>query len=274
MTASDGEKHRDSFDMDPLKETAPPPPPTPGPIALDSFAHGIDPLDGLIVISLTDGSIFGSWVRADTGFRAEDVAGLLREAYRSCLQASRRLAIFSTAARERALVAEPIVTLETLSRTALLKRIRAFVVASLFDASMPLGMARLCATRLASALEPELPLTELERLTLPPPHVPKSEGPSRPPPPVGMSFTGTLKVALATPTEVERVRRVLAYAESNLPDGHTVRARLALRAHTSRLSLDHPETLASDAVLRTEAAALEMLGLDQDQLLLALGGAG
>ena len=75
------------------------------------------------------------------------------------------------------------------------------------------------------------------------------------------------------PTTAQRVRKVIAYAEANLPDAHTVRLRLALRAHTSRLSLDHPETLASDAVLRVETAAVEMLGLDQDQLLAAIGEA-
>lgn len=262
----------DRFDVDPPApetETAVPVPPAP--IALDGFAHGIDPLDGLVVFALSDGAVFGAWVRPDAGFSADDVAGALREAYRTCLQASRKLAIFAAAASDRGQVAEPIVTIETLSRTALLKRIRAYVVACLFDASMPLGMARLCAARLSSALEPELPLTELERLTLPPPRASQAGHGSRPPPPGGVRLSVPLKAPHASPAEVERVRKVIAYAEANLPDAHTVRLRLALRAHTSRLSLDHPETLASDAVLRVETAALEMLGLDQDQLARALG---
>ena len=238
------------------------------PIALDGFAHGIDALDGLVVLSLSDGVVFGSWVRPDSGFTAEDVAPTLREAYRACLQASRKLAIFAAAASDRAQVGEPIVTIETLARTALLKRIRAFVVACLFDASMPLGMARLCAARLSAALEPELPLTDLERLTLPPPRL-SAGAPSRPPPP-NMRLSIPLRAPHASPAEIERVRKVIAYAEANLPDAHTVRLRLALRANTSRLSLDRPETLASEAALRVENAAVEMLGLDPDQLVAAL----
>lgn len=255
-----------SFDVEPLPEE---PADTQGPIPLDGFAHGIDPLDGLVVFSLSDGTVFGSWVRRDAGFSAEDVASTMREAYRTCLQASRKLAIFAAAAHERGQVSEPIVTIETLARTALLKRIRAYVVACLFDASMPLGMARLCAARLSSQLEPELPLTELERLTLPPPR--GATNASRPPPP-SMRLSIPLKAPHASPQEVERARRVIAYAEANLPDAHTVRLRLALRAHTSRLSIDHPETMASDAILRIETAALEMLGIDRDQLSLAIGG--
>lgn len=259
----------DSFDVAP-RPLKSPSLPAQGPIALDGFTHGIDALDGLVVFSVADGSIFGAWVRADMGFAAEDVAPPLREAYRACLQASRKLAIFAAASAERGQVGEPIVTIETLARTALLKRIRAFVVACLFDASMPLGMARLCAARLSAALEPELPLTDLERLTLPPPPAP-GEG-SRPPPP-GMRLSVPLRAPHASPAEVERLRKIIAYAEANLPDGHTVRLRLALRAHTNRLALDHPETLASDAILRVETAAVEMLGLDHEQLLAAIEGA-
>lgn len=247
------------------------PPSLAAPLALDGFTHGIDALDGLVVFAVADGAVYGAWVRPDTGFAAEDVAPPLREAYRACLQASRKLAIFAAAAAERGQVGEPIVTIETLARTALLKRIRAYVVACLFDASMPLGMARLCAARLSSALEPELPLTDLERLTLPPPAAPGAGNGSRPPPP-NMRLSVPLRAPHATPAEVERARKVIAYAEANLPDAHTVRLRLALRANTSRLALDHPETLASDAILRIETAAIEMLGIDQDQLLAAIEG--
>jgi hypothetical protein len=237
------------------------------PIALDGFAHGIEPLDGLVVFSLADGSVYGSWIRGDAGFAAEDVAASMREAYRTCLQASRKLAIFAAAATDRGQVSEPIVTIETLARTALLKRIRAFVVACLFDASMPLGMARLCAARLSSALEPELPLGDLTRLTLPP--APDALARLSRPPPASLRFA-VPAAPRAPAAEIERVRRVIAFAEATLPDGHTVRLRLALRAHTSRLSLEHPETLASDAILRVETAALELLGLDREQLTAAL----
>lgn len=255
----------------------PEPPPTPAraaeaepaaPLALDAFAHGIEPLDGLVVFSLVDGSVYGSWVRPDVGFAADDVATFLREAYRASLQAARKLAGFSVAAAERAQVGEPIVTIETLAQTALLKRVRAYVVACVFDASMPLGMARLCAARIASSLEPELPLADLERLTLP---APPAGGSRASRPPHSLRFTGR-KAPHASPADVEHVRRVIAYAEANLPDPHAVRLRLSLRSHTPRLALDHPETMAPDAVLRIETAVVDMLGIDREQLGLALLG--
>ncbi|MEZ4297328.1 MAG: hypothetical protein R3B70_20355, partial [Polyangiaceae bacterium] len=248
------------------EEPAPPIAPAGPVMALDGFAHGIDALDGLVVFSLKDGSLYGAWVRPDAGFAAEDVASTMREAYRMSLQASRRLAIFAAAATDARQAAEPIVTIETLSQTALLKRVRAFVVATLFDASMPLGMARLCAAKLSAALDPELPFTDLERLTLPPPPAPGAR-PSRPPVTGGRPAR---KASHAAPSEVEHVRRVIAYTEASLPDAHTVRWRLSLRAHTPRLAIDHPETLASDAILRVETAALEMLGIDREQLAAAL----
>ncbi len=249
-----------SFDVEPRPAQQASEPPS-APIALDSFAVGIEPLDALVVVSLSDGAVFGAWIREDAGYSADDVASAMREAYRTGLQASRKLAIFAAAAGDRSQVSEPIVTIETFAQTAILKRIRAYVVVCLFDASMPLGMGRLCAARLCAALEPELPLTELERLTIPP--APTGSG-SRPP--LGMRLSMPIKAPHASPGEVEHARKVIAYAEANLPDAHTVRLRLALRAHTSRLSLDHPETLASDAILRVETAALEMMGIDRDQL--------
>jgi hypothetical protein len=254
-----------SFDVEPLPPESEPEAPA-GPIALDAFAVGIDPLDGLVVFSLSDGGVHGAWIRPDAGFSADDVAHAMREAYRTSLQASRKLAIFAAAAGDRGQVSEPIVTIESRAQTAILKRIRAFVVACLFDASMPLGMARLCAARLCDGLEPELPLTELERLTIPPPHVGSSAPTNGSRPPLGIRLSMPLKASHASSAEVEHARKVIAYAEANLPDAHTVRLRLALRAHTSRLSLDHPETLGSDAILRIESATLEMIGIDREQL--------
>lgn len=251
-----------SFDVEPLPAEPAPELPV-GPIALDSFAVGIEPLDALVVVSLADGAVYGAWIREDAGYSADDVAGTMREAYRAGLQSARKLAIFAAAAGDRSQASEPIVTIETLAQTAILKRIRAYVVVCLFDASMPLGMGRLCAARLCAALSPELPLTELERLTIPPGPAASGSG-SRPP--LGMRLSMPIKAPHASPAEIEHARKVIAYAEANLPDAHTVRLRLALRAHTSRLSLDHPETLASDAILRVETAAQEMMGIDRDQL--------
>lgn len=266
MTAQQDQKSPASFDIEPATPVEPPVSMR-APLPLDSFVHGIDPLDGLVVFSLSEGSVYAAWIRPDSGFTADDVAAIMREAYRTGLQASRRLAAFSPGG-DRGPAAEPLVTIETLARTAILKRVRAFIIATLFDASIPLGMARLCAARLTFALEPELPLTELERLTLPP--VPNVLAP--PPRFTGQAAAAArrsvipLKAPHASPAEADRARRLIAYAEANLPDAHTVRLRLALRAHTSRLSLDHPEALPSEAILRIETAVLEMLGIERDQL--------
>lgn len=255
-----------SFDVDPAPTDPTPPEPPQGPIALDSFAVGIDPLDALLVVSLSDGAVYGAWIREEAGYVADDIAAPMREAYRTGREAARKLALFASAGGDRAHASEPIVTVETSTMTALMKRIRAYVVVSVFDASLPLGMARLLVARLCAALGPELPLTELERLTIPP--APVAGQGSRPP--LGMRLSMPIRAPHASPAEIEHARKVIAYAEASLPDAHTVRLRLAMRAHTSRLSLDHPETLPSDAILRVETAVLEMLGIDRDQLSAAL----
>jgi hypothetical protein len=253
-----------SFDIEPAPADTPPLSLL-SPVALDGFAHGIDPLDALVVVSLGDGVIHGAWVRGDAGLSAADVAACMREAYRTSLQASRKLALY--AVNEGAKASEPLVTIETPGRIALLKRIRAYVVACLFDASIPLGMARLCAARLYADLEPELPLTDLERLTLPPPSAaPTAPAPAQPASVPAARRSVPIRAPHAPASEVERARRLIAHAEANLPDAHTVRLRLALRAHTSRLSLDHPEALPSEAILRIETAVLEMLGIEREQL--------
>jgi hypothetical protein len=254
----------DDFDLGPRQTARPTSDPSPA-LVLDGFTHGIEPLDGLVVFSLVDGSVHGAWVRPDAGFEAGEVAAALREAYRASIQAARRLATLPGGQAERRQAGEPIVTIETPAHVALLKRVRAFVVACLFDASMPLGMARLCAARLARSLEPELPLADLNRLTLPPPAGTRG---SRPPHSIRMTMPR--KAPHASPADVEHVRQVIAYAEAHLPDPHTVRLRLSLRSHTPRLALDHPETMAAEAVLRIETAVLDMLAIDREQLGLAL----
>ena len=128
--------------------------PPPGPIALDGLAYGIDLLDALLVFHLGDAHVHALWVRPEGGVRAEDVVTTLRDAYRVAQFAGKRL---SGVASPRAEAPAPLLTLELPQRTALLRRIRTYVVACIFDAAMPLGMARLIASRLAAALEPELP---------------------------------------------------------------------------------------------------------------------
>lgn len=126
------------------------------PIQLDGLAYGIDPLDGILVFHAGDGRLFAAWVRSGAGFAADDAAESLWLAYRACASAQSRLAAARFAERDEA---PPIfVTLEMASRVVMVKRVRAYAAACLFEPSIPLGMARLVATRIAAMLEPDLPL--------------------------------------------------------------------------------------------------------------------
>jgi hypothetical protein len=254
-----------------------------GPIALDALAYGIDLLDALLVFHLGDAHLHALWVRPDGGVRAEDVVTTLRDAYRVGQFASKRL-MGATSPRSEA--PAPLITLELPQRTVLLRRIRAYVVACIFDAAMPLGMARLIAGRLAAALEPELPLGEAAtdaatkaRVVVPLPTAvghavtlhalhPAEEGA-----PHTIPFGGTFGSALPRrsrppppPTESDRPARLLAYLEAHAPEPHVVRLRLALRAGLTLAALDRPESLAPEAIVLVETAVQDILGIDRAEL--------
>ena len=263
------------------------------PIALDGLAYGIDYLDAILVFHLGDARLHASWVRPDAGLRAEDAVGTLRDAYRVCQFAARRIAGGTDRRGERV---DPVITIELPHRTALLRRIRSHVVACLFEAAMPLGMARLVASRIGDALDPELPLTEeaaappaLPALgvrvppiaPLPPtsaaspvPRIarvvdaPGDDAEARGPSTLsfGASRRRSLPPARATPSEQGRTRSLLAYLEAHAPEPHVVRTRLALRAGIGLVALDHPETLGADAIVLIETAVEDILGQGRAEL--------
>jgi hypothetical protein len=256
------------------------------PIPLDGLAYGVDHLDALLVFHLGDAHLHAAWVRADAGFRADEAVSGLRDAYRVCQFASRRLST-STAGERRGEAQNPLLTLEVASRTALLRRVRAHVVAVVFDAAMPLGMARLVAARLAATLEPELPREGAASPDAPlstSAAAPRSEGNraprptimGAPPPPDAedrepqtmaygprSSPRGMPRVTLS---ELDRTRRLLMYAEANAPEPHTVRLRIALRTGLTPLALEHAEALSADAAVLIETAVEEILGVDRAEL--------
>ena len=260
------------------------------PIALDGLAYGIDYLDAILVFHLGDARLHASWVRPDAGLRAEDVVGTLRDAYRVCQFAARRLA----GGGDRV---DPVITIELPHRVAQLRRIRSHVVACLFESAMPLGMARLIAARIGDGLEPELPLTEDAAapavaptlgLRMPPlapltdtsaaatlaarmPRVPEAsadDASDRPPVTLafGASRRRSLPPARATPSEQGRTRSLLAYLEAHAPEPHVVRTRLALRAGIGLVALEHPETLGPDAIVLIETAVEDILGQGRAEL--------
>jgi hypothetical protein len=260
------------------------------PIALDGLAYGIDYLDAILVFHLGDARLHASWVRPDAGLRAEDLVGTLRDAYRVCQFAARRIAGGTDRRGERV---DPVITIELPHRVALLRRIRSHVVVCLFEATMPLGMARLIASRIGDALEPELPLTEDAApapapafgLRVPPIaplpiaattalHVPRvNEAPGDDPVERGPSTLAfgasrrrSLPPARATPSEQGRTRSLLAYLEAHAPEPHVVRTRLALRAGIGLVALEHPETLGPEAIVLIETAVEDILGAGRAEL--------
>jgi hypothetical protein len=263
------------------------------PIPLDGMVYGIDGLDALLVFHLGDAHLHAAWVRADAGFRAEEPVSSLRDAYRVAQFAARRLALFGAGGGERRGEAQnPVLTIEIAQRTALLRRVRAHVVATLFDASMPLGMARLITGRLAAQLEPELPRDgdaqdargsrpdlstggATDPLRGPSTHKPRLPSPSQPPEaneerePATIAFgrrPSRPPMPRATLTELDRTRRVLMFLEMHAPEPHIVRLRLALRTGLAPLALEHPEALGAEAVVLIETAVEEILGIDAAEL--------
>jgi hypothetical protein len=266
-----------------------------GPIALDGLAYGIDLLDALLVFHLGDAHVHALWVRPDGGVRPDDVVTTLRDAYRVGQFASKRL---SGGGPTRSEAPAPLITLELPQRTAMLRRIRAFVVATIFDAAMPIGMARLVAARLAAALEPELPLGQEAAgppstavvVAMPSPGpaaLPAgtpAEAPARVVVPVAsvavreagddhapqtLTFGSSLPRRSRPPpppAELDRVTRLCNYLEAHAPEPHVVRCRLALRAGITLAALERPEALGPEAIVLIETAVQDILGIDRAEL--------
>ncbi|MGK3985616.1 hypothetical protein WME99_21395 [Sorangium sp. So ce136] len=273
------------------------------PIALDSVGYGVGGLDAIIVFHLSDARVHAVFVREGAALSPGDVAAGLRDAYLGSQLAAQRLVpereASARSSRGRGARAsskppgspgraeelpDPVVTLELSGRTVLLRRVRACVVASLFDGTMPLGMARLVAQRLAAALAPELPLEEPpEDMLSDPPGLfeePLSadtvddlvRGVARSAPPRGASIvpsrraSGTPPPAEAPSPEAARVERLLALLESRAPEPHVARLRLALRAGLAPLALEHPDELGAEAMVLIETAVADILGLERAAL--------
>ncbi|WP_438015686.1 hypothetical protein WMF18_33150 [Sorangium sp. So ce315] len=274
------------------------------PIALDSIGYGVAGLDAIVVFHLSDARVHASFVREGAALSPADAAAGLRDAYLGSQLAAQRLAPEregqARSSRARGArssskppgsqgradeLLDPVVTLELSGRTVLLRRVRACVVASLFDTTMPLGMARLVAQRLAAALAPELPLEEPtgEMLSDPPGFFedPLSadtvddlvRGVARSAPPRGSSSSipsrrsgGTPPPAEPPSAEVARTERLLALLEARAPEPHVARLRLALRAGLTPLALEHPGGLGAEAVVLIETAVADILGLERAAL--------
>ncbi|MGK4002155.1 hypothetical protein WMF31_05990 [Sorangium sp. So ce1036] len=273
------------------------------PIALDSIGYGVSGLDAILVFHLADARVHAVFVRVGAALSPADAAAGLRDAYLGSQLAAQRLVperdgsarpprgrgVRSSSRPPRSRdrgeeLPDPLVTLELGGRTVLLRRVRACVVACLFDGTMPLGMARLVAQRLAATLAPELPLEEpSEEMLSDPPGLfdePLSaevvddlvRGIARPPPPRAPSNApsrrpgATPLPAEAPSPEAARTARLLALLEARAPEPHVARLRLALRAGLTPLALEHPDELGPEAMVLIETAVADMLGLDRAAL--------
>lgn len=275
----------------------------PAGLALEGLAYGIEPLDAIFVLHAGSGQLYAGWVRPGAGVRAEDIAEGMFDAFRASQRAMRKL--FSEPPRWGERVPDPdlFVTLEMPARTAMMRRTRAFAVGCLFDASMPLGMARLVTMRMAATLEPDLPVeassveaSSVEaaapaaevQVPLPFQHAEAERGgdgdregdraregseqrktlefPSIGAAIVHKSMMLPPVVARATPAEVDRVRQILALLEARAPEPHVIRLRIALRAGLTPLALSSPETLGPNTLVLIETAAEDVLGVDLSDL--------
>lgn len=255
------------------------------PIPLDSLAYGVDHLEAILVVYLGDAHVHAAWIRADAGYGPREIAVRLRDAYRACQGSLRALDLFAGGASSGS-AADPVATLETQARTVLFRRIRAYLIITLFDVAMPLGMARYSSARIAAKLEPELPYpadaaggaekaaavreagrieglqrstpppadVEAKTLAFPPVGAPPRVSASRPPPP------------RATLTDLDRARRLLMFLEARAPEPHVARLRVALRAGLTPLALEHPEALRADAMILIETAVEDILGVERSEL--------
>jgi hypothetical protein len=272
-----------------------------GAIALDGLAYGIDQLDAIVVFRIGDGRLHAAWIRPGSGFVAEETAESLRDAYRVCLGVSQRLAA-SASYGDREGAPGLFATLEMPSRNAMIMRSRAFGIGCVFEASMPLGMARLVTTRLARAIEPELPLViDVDGMRPPPlltsppstepaplsepeppiePHIPYTEM-ERDLPPRTLEFPSTgaaivrrssskpppiRTVGRATGAEIDRIKRILDYLQVHAPEPHVAHLRVALRAGVTPVALERPDGLAANKMALVETAVEEILGIDLSDL--------
>jgi hypothetical protein len=131
-----------------------------GGIGLDGLAYGIEGLEAIVAFQIADASVKAAWVRKGSGFTASAIATSLREVYKTSQVHARRLDFLSPSTlveSDGGDLSDPVVTLEMPGRVAMLRRIRAYVVAAFFDATLPLGFVRLQSARIAAVLKPELP---------------------------------------------------------------------------------------------------------------------
>lgn len=259
-----------------------------GGVALDGLAYGVDGLEAIVAFHLGDATIHAAWVKPGSGFTASAIAASLREVYKTSQVHARRLDFLSPSPLvegDAGDLSDPLVTMEIPGRVVVLRRVRSHVVATFFEATLPLGFVRLQAARIAAVLKPELPedaatpslgmpAMSAVPATLPAvSDIPSTEEPEEPPArTLNFQAAGAVVVRSSkppprgTPMEIDRAKKLLAYLDAHAPDPHIVRLRVSLRAGIKPLALDHPESLGADAMVLLETAIEDILGIDRAEL--------
>jgi hypothetical protein len=261
-----------------------------GGVALDGLAYGVDGLEAIVAFHLGDATIHAAWVKPGSGFTASAIAASLREVYKTSQVHARRLDFLSPSPlveSDAGDLSDPLVTMEIPGRVVVLRRVRSHVVATFFEATLPLGFVRLQAARIAAVLKPELPedaatpslgmaAVSAVPATLPAmSDIPSTEEPAAEEPPARtLNFQAPGAVVVrstkppprGTPLEIDRAKKLLSYLDAHAPDPHIVRLRVSLRAGIKPLALDHPESLGADAMVLLETAVEDILGIDRAEL--------
>jgi len=257
--------------------------------SVEELATSFDGVEAIVVFHLADAKIIMAHIRPGSGYTASAIAASLREVYKTSQVHARRLDFLSPSAlapNDDTDLSDPLVTMELPGRHILLRRVHSYVVATFFDASVPLGFIRMNAAIIVGRMRDELPSDAVTppsgtpAVSAPPPtvqvvsHVPEVEEPEVEEPARTLAFPagGSVVVRSSRPpprgtkAEIDRATKLLAYLDAHAPDPHVVRLRLSLRAGIKPLALDHPESLGADAMVLLETAAEDILGIDRADL--------
>lgn len=220
--------------------------------ALGALAQEVDHLDALIVFRLSDARVHAAWVREGAEFEASGIAPKLREAYRASEAALWGMGWAVSASVDAP--ADPQLLVDAPGGSCLVRRIGDSAVALVFGPAMPLGMARLVASRIVERLSSESTYFASAELV---------EAPSAPSEALTQTDASSSPVPSPAPSrsaDAERVERLLAKLEAHAAEPHVARLRVALKAGLTPLALERADALRPEAMVLIETAVEELLG--------------
>ncbi len=184
--------------------------------SLEEIVSTMRGVRGLFITAMPDCLLYDSWIKPGENWTGEDAASHFGDLVRANRRALKHLHSWSS---------EMSVTIESADMMLVVREIgNHFVATFAFDASVPLGMARLQIKQVLAILTETLP-----------------------------------NVA---PEERPRGERVMQYVLRYAPDAHTVLQRVALRSRIPMQQLESPEGLSDEQCQSLEQVVKELLGLE------------